>query len=381
MPTIPAIIEHNVMGISQMMGNDGDNLRVGQAVSCVIEGSFGDGYLLHVKVPGTDTQLKGAIFLPGRFTPITPENDVAPHVRMVERKEIPIPLFDPQTQTNGSVPSSGQTDKQPGELKSQVSALHENQDQPLSSELHSATDNKPVSLMVPMKENKTSDPGHESLSASIMSQVVCDKDVKQHEVLHDLEAPSLMKGPDTVVGGTRDLKAEPTPDHVLLGTANSKEHVIEHQTVVSVLKMNEIVHDELKNSNIELNLTPVSAKPESMSSEQISKPVDGSKEKMVSPEADIAEETKAKLAIETSSGVQSSYLNGKSTVDGYGPDSALKISQPHAGEAFLSESKLVTEGSAPVGISESGICSSFGGTANVDSDNQDTIPPNQSCRI
>ncbi|KAJ7946276.1 putative AT hook motif-containing protein [Quillaja saponaria] len=373
MRTAPSVPEHdNVVLIPQRRLNDP---RVGQAVSCVINGAFDGGYLVKVKLADVDTHLNGVIFLPGHVTPITAENDVAPHIKMIERKEVPFPTINPQTQAHGSIPSSGQTIQQPVELKSQVPTFH---DQLLSSELHSGTSvtlpEKEIGISLGGKTEKTSEPWLESHSASV-TQLECRKDVKQLEVSHELEA--WMKGQGTGVDGARDPKAEPTSDliDVISGTVNSKEQVIEHQALGS-----DLVCNELKNSKIELNVTPVSAEPKSMSSKQVGKPVDGLEEKMASTKADISEDAKAKLAIETSSGVQSTYLNGKSAADTEGSDSAPNISQPmaHVGEAVPSESKFVSEGSALVGMSESGICNSSGGTTCVDSDAQDAIPPNQS---
>ncbi|KAJ7946277.1 putative AT hook motif-containing protein [Quillaja saponaria] len=334
MRTAPSVPEHdNVVLIPQRRLNDP---RVGQAVSCVINGAFDGGYLVKVKLADVDTHLNGVIFLPGHVTPITAENDVAPHIKMIERKEVPFPTINPQTQAHGSIPSSGQTIQQPVELKSQVPTFH---DQLLSSELHSGTSvtlpEKEIGISLGGKTEKTSEPWLESHSASV-TQLECRKDVKQLEVSHELEA--WMKGQGTGVDGARDPKAEPTSDliDVISGTVNSKE--------------------------------------------QVGKPVDGLEEKMASTKADISEDAKAKLAIETSSGVQSTYLNGKSAADTEGSDSAPNISQPmaHVGEAVPSESKFVSEGSALVGMSESGICNSSGGTTCVDSDAQDAIPPNQS---
>ncbi|GLT83257.1 hypothetical protein SLE2022_015570 [Rubroshorea leprosula] len=90
---------------------------VGQVVSGVIEGSFDAGYLLNVKVADTDTFLRGVVFLPGRFIPITAANDVAPHVKMYQRKEIPIPFLNPQSPCHAAGPLTEKSDKNPVELR------------------------------------------------------------------------------------------------------------------------------------------------------------------------------------------------------------------------------------------------------------------------
>ena len=64
---------------------------VGKPVSGVIEAVFDAGYLLSVKVANSDTTLRGLVFKPGRFVPISRENDVAPNIQMIRRNEIPLP--------------------------------------------------------------------------------------------------------------------------------------------------------------------------------------------------------------------------------------------------------------------------------------------------
>ncbi|KAL1201771.1 Protein METABOLIC NETWORK MODULATOR 1 [Cardamine amara subsp. amara] len=61
---------------------------VGKGVSGVVEGSFDAGYLLNVKVKDNDIKLRGLVFIPGKVTPITSENDVAPLAKMYGREEI-----------------------------------------------------------------------------------------------------------------------------------------------------------------------------------------------------------------------------------------------------------------------------------------------------
>ncbi|CAN8325550.1 unnamed protein product [Cochlearia groenlandica] len=70
---------------------------VGKMVSGVVEGSFDAGYLLNVKVNDSDTKLRGLVFLPGRVTPITPENDVAPNVQMFTREDVVMNRTDDQS--------------------------------------------------------------------------------------------------------------------------------------------------------------------------------------------------------------------------------------------------------------------------------------------
>ncbi|XP_031376489.1 uncharacterized protein LOC116192167 [Punica granatum] len=62
----------------------------GQAVSGFLESEFDGGYLLTVRVRNSDTVLRGVVFKPGRFVPVSAENDVAPNVHMIKRNDKPL---------------------------------------------------------------------------------------------------------------------------------------------------------------------------------------------------------------------------------------------------------------------------------------------------
>ncbi|XAR67455.1 hypothetical protein NMG60_11002225 [Bertholletia excelsa] len=70
---------------------DANDDMVGQAVAGVVEAAFDAGYLLTVKIGNSNTSLRGVVFKPGYYVPISAENDVAPHVQMIKRNEIPFP--------------------------------------------------------------------------------------------------------------------------------------------------------------------------------------------------------------------------------------------------------------------------------------------------
>lgn len=76
-----------------------DENMLGQIVSGVIDGSFDAGYFLSVKLGNNDTMLRGLIFEPGRFSPITAANDIAPQVKMHHRSQV-ITLQDQENCTN-----------------------------------------------------------------------------------------------------------------------------------------------------------------------------------------------------------------------------------------------------------------------------------------
>ena len=49
--------------------------KVGQAVTAVVESEFDDGYVITGKIGNSD--LRGVLFKPGHYAPVTAENDVA----------------------------------------------------------------------------------------------------------------------------------------------------------------------------------------------------------------------------------------------------------------------------------------------------------------
>ncbi|PIA27447.1 hypothetical protein AQUCO_07700008v1 [Aquilegia coerulea] len=77
---------------STTLSSNRDDAFLGQAVSGVLDGSFDAGYLVTVKVGGTNTILRGVLFDPGLVHPISEVNDVASNVRMLKKNEIPSPV-------------------------------------------------------------------------------------------------------------------------------------------------------------------------------------------------------------------------------------------------------------------------------------------------
>ncbi|XP_058197716.1 uncharacterized protein LOC131313431 isoform X2 [Rhododendron vialii] len=78
------------------------NEMVGQVVTGIIEGSFEAGYFISVRATRTGILLRGVVFQPGLFTPVTAANDIAPHVRMYKRRDFPIPDLNPQPENNNN---------------------------------------------------------------------------------------------------------------------------------------------------------------------------------------------------------------------------------------------------------------------------------------
>lgn len=259
---------------------------VGQVVSGVIEGSFDAGYLLNVKVGDTDTQLRGVVFLPGRFTPITAANDVAPNARMYKRKEIPIPVQNLQTQHHDFVPPSEQINKQATESKMEAPKCpdqvppHE-----VQSAIPTAGENQSDSAMMPLADkllmNETGpssgktfvaqkiDSGLENQTASIMAQLkhgeVVDQGQIQQDTVMDVEACKVLEP----APAPSEPVSAPFVDLMPCSENVNQEPQVEHQPLSSDPKPSDLVHEEVQSINIEDNQTAALTKPESLTSEPI----------------------------------------------------------------------------------------------------------------
>ncbi|GFS29897.1 hypothetical protein Acr_00g0009010 [Actinidia rufa] len=100
--------------VDQSDGIDDD--MVGQVVYGVIEGSFDAGYFLSIRTTNSETVLRGVVFRPGRFIPITEANDVAPQAKLYKRRNFPLPVVNPQGPVNGSFSQSEKHNMQSGSL-------------------------------------------------------------------------------------------------------------------------------------------------------------------------------------------------------------------------------------------------------------------------
>lgn len=78
--------------------NVANDEMIGQAVTGVVETAFDAGYFLNVRIG--DLNFRGVVFKPGHFDPVTAENDVAPHVPMIIRNDIHLPIRN-QIQVHG----------------------------------------------------------------------------------------------------------------------------------------------------------------------------------------------------------------------------------------------------------------------------------------
>ncbi|MED6123041.1 hypothetical protein PIB30_045521 [Stylosanthes scabra] len=374
----------NVLSTGITAHDHGDSM-VGKMVTGVIEGSFSAGYLLNVKVADSDSQLRGLVFLPGQVAPITAQNDVAPHVRMIQRKEIPIPLLNPQALTNNDyvplpphtltddyIPSPAQCSKQPCEDEAEFQLPNP---QVLPIEMHSSTpplslENQSASSMavaagVELPKNEMSissggipqvmsEPGYENQPSSMVSKFECEKPVRQNETYHEIDTSTEVKESGADGGATKVQDQDPKPISepiIFLPTIETTQ--TGQQTMPSEQKPNEPIRDEIsKISEIELNKSPVSAEPESMPSEQVSESVvESFMERQVSPKTEGLQDMVGKLATaEMLNIIETSNSNGKpSTGVGNGIDMVGSNHAPDSNQpiSMVSEEiKISSEGCA-----------------------------------
>ncbi|KAK7264488.1 hypothetical protein RJT34_32097 [Clitoria ternatea] len=350
----------NALNSNQTAGTTdyGGHEMVGKVVTGVVEGTFNAGYLLNVKVDNTDTFLRGVVFRPSQVTPVTAENDVAPHARMIERKEIPIPVHNPQAEMQGSVPSSVQCSKQSFEPQSQrsmseeqvqptdvhpgISVSFDNQLSLSGSRFVSVSESPfPLNISTGGLPQGTSEPQNMNQSSSAISEFEHDKTVKQGETSTQVQEPGADGGAKT------DMEAAPELMDIVPTIQNTDNELrSEQQTVPSMHQLNEVMHDEPNTSNIEVNLISESAEPEAMQSEQTSKSVDNFAENHDLPKSDVQEDTGTNLDMGSLSKVDMLNSDGRASSDVANiPDvrseHALNTSQP---ESVPSESKFSSEG-------------------------------------
>ncbi|KAG4196098.1 hypothetical protein ERO13_A06G148000v2 [Gossypium hirsutum] len=234
---------------SEWISDPASSDMLGQMVSGVIEGSFDAGYVLHVKVGDTNTHLRGLVFLPGLFAPITNANDVAPHAKMHKRKDIPIPFVNLHGHLHVLSPS-GKSEK-PVEQKNDASNRH---DRGLHMGLEPgasvAGESQFASILIPPASNLPINEAGLPLRQKVMQEQSSDsglhneKAVGQHQSLQGFEAFKQMKGPSINVEATKasELSAEFAATLQATETINLKPQ-IQYKALSSELKPQALIHD------------------------------------------------------------------------------------------------------------------------------------------
>ncbi|KAK8618302.1 hypothetical protein V6N13_132297 [Hibiscus sabdariffa] len=243
-PVTPASEILNKNKLSVETSDSASDDMVGQMVSGVIEGSFDAGYLLNVKVGETNTHLRGVVFLPGRFTPVTAANDVAPQAKMHKRKEIPFPFVGPQGHLHPLSPTSGKNEK-PIEHKNDTPKL---QDKGLHIGLQSgataANESQSASSLIPPASNLPVNDSGLPLGQKVLQDLIVDIGLQNGKAV-GFEAFKSMKGPTFNVDAPKLSESVPAAFMASLPvteTVNLKPQV-EHQAVSSDLKSQKLGGD------------------------------------------------------------------------------------------------------------------------------------------
>ncbi|XWS19427.1 hypothetical protein CRYUN_Cryun31cG0014900 [Craigia yunnanensis] len=369
---------------------------VGQMVSGVVEGSFDAGYLLNVKVGDTNTHLRGVVFLPGRFTPITAATDVAPHAKMYKRKEIPIPFVNPQRHLH-SVSPSGKSEKAVEHKNDAPNLLDQGLHIGLQSGATAASDSQSASILIPPASNLPINDTSLLLGQKVMQEQILgsglqnDNTVGLNQSLLGFEAFKLMKGPNINVEASQasePVSATFTATLPASETVNLKPQV-EHQAMSSDVKPQELVHGHVKSLDLGNSQTPKFSEPEPQA--MACKPTGINMfEKQASSrlDIDISQDTHLEPAKKIMSGTDTSHMDGLSSSDAATttvkvPCSASITSLPimiFGAETIPSEPKPAAEESVLPRMVVPEVSSSLmaANTNSVESNANDAIPPAQS---
>ncbi|OMO76767.1 hypothetical protein CCACVL1_15431 [Corchorus capsularis] len=338
-------------------------------------------------------------FVPGRFTPITAANDVAPHAKMYTRKEIPIPFVNSQSQLHSVGPPSGKNEK-PVEHKNDAPNLP---DQSLHTGLQSgataASESQSASIPIPLATNlPINDPGLPLVQKVLQEQIIDsglqnDKAIGVHQSLQGFEAFKLMKGPNIDLEtpkASEPVSVTLTATLPVTETVNLKPQV-ENQGMISGLKPQELVHDGVKCIDLCNNQSLTFPEPKPQPQVMASKPTGINmfdKQTFSRQEIDISQDTQLELAKKILSGDNTPRMDGFTTGDAAtatvtAPCSASMTSLPimiFGAETIPCEPKPATEESlfprmAAPEVSSSSIAAN---TISVECNAKDAIPPAQS---
>lgn len=341
--------------IEQIKVNSGnsniDTEMVGKVVSGVIEGTFDAGYFLSVRAGNNNTLMRGVVFQPGQFTPISAANDIAPQVKMYTRREFPIPSFNPQTPVSTSIPQS--SEHQSG------SSPYAPNNQPATVMVPTSTPRNDPSACLGDKSMPHQDPplGFGNQPAPLLKslRMVKDEVAQAYETTKDVLSESASESMVDILLGNETIdqvSQDPNRDNVECGLEPSQlvHNELENpnlefqqtplvteklqpvppqpQSVELGFKLIELVHNELKSVNFELNQTPLigseplepkhvehnpselvqnepksldleppaACKPQSLPPDPVSEPMDIVTENPISPKNDILQDMQSELA-------------------------------------------------------------------------------------
>ncbi|XP_016509812.1 uncharacterized protein LOC107827229 [Nicotiana tabacum] len=270
-------VQQNAVEVSQKDGSIvGGNNIIGQMVSGVVDGCFDAGYFISVRVGNSATTLRGLVFQPGRFAPITPANDVAPSATMYHRNQVATPLLNLQQE------------KQPNVAPAQVLPS-----KPMSSATFVPNNSQFATVMAPQSDTVMA--SNEARSKIMLQQNQSQSTlpmenlrmVEQDEVMQVYEVTNQSEGTEINAEPTKGMFSEsilepkasegtsnqgpkaqnqvmgstfqPAVDHQLIESEskNDKQPSTEQSYMQTLLQPGELVHSEAK--KLEIHRAPISA--------------------------------------------------------------------------------------------------------------------------
>ncbi|KAK4398958.1 hypothetical protein Sango_1371300 [Sesamum angolense] len=239
---------------------------VGSMIYGVIEGSFDAGYLISVRIGNNDTPLRGVVFQPGKFIPVTAATDVAPQAKMYQRREIPVPVYDDPSQISGLNPRPQKLTLQPVQASKQPVLRPILPSMPLSVTPYSISNHSTFMAPEAMRPRTSS-------SSNVGGQITVpttpkdgvDKQsptihptgslrmVEQDEVMQAFEVSTSSKGSKSHTATTRNLMSE-SPFKATTSSLPTKESInqkpqVHGKTVESELGSSMFAHNKLKASS------------------------------------------------------------------------------------------------------------------------------------
>uniref|UniRef100_A0A7N0UCX1 Uncharacterized protein n=1 Tax=Kalanchoe fedtschenkoi TaxID=63787 RepID=A0A7N0UCX1_KALFE len=190
-----------------------DDGLLGQVVSGVLSGSFDAGFFVTMKPQNSDTTLTGLVFYPGKFVPVTPENDLAPQAKMYERKEYDIANLSPPILHDCSTPQQQNNNQLALPLENET---HNSVDRALDDQLRKSfsvkVDSKSASLVsspayAPVNDTSNELKGpelsHQGFEFGVdnfytpVEQLHDYRIVDQDEIMKEFEASACMNVPSS----------------------------------------------------------------------------------------------------------------------------------------------------------------------------------------
>ncbi|OIT32519.1 PREDICTED: uncharacterized protein LOC109207231 [Nicotiana attenuata] len=263
-PTTPATENSKTQQHAEVSQKDSTSENMlGQIISGVIDGCFDAGYFLSIKIGNSANTFRGLVFEPGRFSPITAANDIAPQVKMYHRSQV-IKLQDQDNRTDKPNQLEKQLNVSPGQdlLSEPVpnatlvrTNQHANPDQTLKTQ----------SQYIPILEN--------------LRMVEQDEVMQVFEVANQSESPKLNAEQGKCVvsesilepkAGEETIKRRQNkltdsiiqPVTLVYANLNSSNESIQHNNVVDKSQETDVDHQQQVEPEVEKNKSNLGISPQ-----------------------------------------------------------------------------------------------------------------------